>query len=435
MKKRLALAVGAGMSAMATLPLFAAFEAHVINVTAQIENALRIPLDGPINFGTVFPQEHLAKKLDIELSGSFMDEGRVDDVEYIIRQKPKCGVTTLDGRVLLEGSTKTGHVIPGDNPATDGVVEEYWVDCGDVPVQFDPNTHMYGVLPALCPYISKHPDGVNDLKETVNNDGSLDSFHMPFTIEDGAVKWLDTKGRLAKSEQDTTDLWTIDLAVPCFGGFCAQDWAEFVHKINPFADPDKYTQPIANEHKVFGCDLWVEVTEVSETADICVPNTLLGYYYNLPEDHPEVGGPITGLVLGDSPFNHDWYDDKYLSFIQNDDLTNFNFPMDYFPVDDGLPGDPQYFAIHWTGKVIVPAAGDYTFNLGSDDDSWLYINGELKKDLGGIHAFAPGPTTVSLPAGESTIDIYFAERHLVQSGFTFSMPEAEICSPPKSTGN
>lgn len=32
---------------------------------------------------------------------------------------------------------------------------------------------------------------------------------------------------------------------------------------NEFADPNDYTQPIGNEHKIFGCDLWIEVTGVS----------------------------------------------------------------------------------------------------------------------------------------------------------------------------
>jgi hypothetical protein len=64
----------------------------------------------------------------------------------------------------------------------------------------------------------------------------------------------------------------IDLAVPCFGGYCAQDWADFVHGVNPEANPADFTQPIANEHKVFGCDLWVEVTGVSESQPIETDN-------------------------------------------------------------------------------------------------------------------------------------------------------------------
>jgi len=53
------------------------------------------------------------------------------------------------------------------------------------------------------------------------------------------------------------------LAVPCFGNHCAQDWSDWVASINDSVDPDDYVQPIENEHKVFGCDLWIEVTGVS----------------------------------------------------------------------------------------------------------------------------------------------------------------------------
>jgi len=60
--------------------------------------------------------------------------------------------------------------------------------------------------------------------------------------------------------------------VPCFGGYCAQDWADFVHEFNSEANPDDYTQPIANEHKTFGCDLWVEVSGISTTTP-CEPVT------------------------------------------------------------------------------------------------------------------------------------------------------------------
>ncbi|TSC81662.1 MAG: hypothetical protein G01um101420_908 [Parcubacteria group bacterium Gr01-1014_20] len=254
--KKLLIGFGAVAIALVGASMFAAFEAHVVNVTARIENALRVPTEH-ISFGTVFPQEHLNKPLAVFLSQSFLDEDRVDDVDYFIRQKPKCGVTTLDGQTLVEGSTATGHIVVGDNPATTPTVEEYWVDCGEAPVQFDPTTHMYGMLPMLCPYISKHADGRPD------NDGSLDSFHQPFEIINNGINWNDTFGHLAKSQQDLEDNWTIDLAVPCFGGHCAQDWESFVTGINPDAIPADYVQPLANEHKVFGCDLWIEVGGIS----------------------------------------------------------------------------------------------------------------------------------------------------------------------------
>lgn len=253
--KKLLIGFGALAAVLVIMPMFAAFEAHVINVTAKIENALSVPTEH-IRFGTVFPQEQLNKPLQVSLSQSFLDEDRVDDVDYFIRQKPKCGVTTLDGQTLVEGSTATGHIVVGDNPLTQAV-EEYWVNCGEAPVQFDPATHMYGMLPMLCPYISKHADGKPD------NDGNLNSFHQPFQIVNGGINWNDTFGHLAKSQSDLVDDWTIDLAVPCFGGYCAQDWENFVTGINPDAIPADYVQPKDNEHKVFGCDLWIEVGGIS----------------------------------------------------------------------------------------------------------------------------------------------------------------------------
>jgi uncharacterized protein YegL len=251
MKKKILLGLVAAGTAVAVLPLFAAFEAHVINVTAKIENALSVPLEH-IDFGTVFPQELLEQPLDIWLSDSFLAEDRVDDVDYIIRQKPKCGVTTLDGRELVEGSTATGHVIPDGQGG-------FTVECGESPVAFDDSTHVYGELPFLCPYLSKHKDPQDD----DGNDGELDSFHEAFTVSSTTVFWNDVSGHLAKSENDEHDNWIIDLAVPCFGDHCAQDWADFVAGVNPQADPDAYIQPIENEHKIFGCDLWVEVGGIS----------------------------------------------------------------------------------------------------------------------------------------------------------------------------
>lgn len=245
------------------LPMFAAFEAHVINVTAKIENAMSVPVD-PLDFGTVFPQERLDKRVNIGLSDSFLTEGRVESVDYMIRQKPKCAWIWNNGTEFDQESTQTGHVVPTTGGAYD-------IDCGETPdprPEGVPNDATWGVLPSLCEYISKHSevtDTDEDGKPIAWEDGHLASFHQPFEVnQDGTISWTEVDGTMTKPN-DQTDIWTIDLAVPCFGGYCAQDWADFVHDINPnVTDPNKYTQPIGNQHKVFGCDLWFEVTEVNE---------------------------------------------------------------------------------------------------------------------------------------------------------------------------
>src|SRR3989338_9637600 len=100
MKKILLAVVALGAAAVSIVGL-SAVEAHVINVTAKIENALNVPI-ASIDFGTVFPQEKLDKFFDVSLSQSFQDEDRVDDVTYIIRQKPKCQLAVTNGTELPE---------------------------------------------------------------------------------------------------------------------------------------------------------------------------------------------------------------------------------------------------------------------------------------------------------------------------------------------
>src|SRR3989344_2381126 len=178
MKKHFAITIAATGTALSLLPLFAAFEAHVVNVTARIENALAVST-AAIDFGTVFPQEKLGKSLLVELSQSFIDEGRVDDVNYFIRQKPKCGVTTDNGTVLV-GPTGTGHV--NVNPSNGEVT----IDCGPDPRPIPPGEQPligeWGLLPSLCEYISKEDD------KTPDNDGSLASFHQPFQGVNNAIQ-------------------------------------------------------------------------------------------------------------------------------------------------------------------------------------------------------------------------------------------------------
>jgi uncharacterized protein YegL len=243
--KKLLVGFLAVATAMVMIPLFAAFEAHVINVTAQIENALSVDTT-PIDFGTVFPQEELEAPIHIELSSSFLAEDRVDDIDYVIRQKPKCGWTIENGQTLV-GDTKSGHVDDQGN-----------ITCPE-PSQDPGGGAVWGQLPLLCPYLSKH----KDVTDQDGNDEELDAFHQIGSVN-GVWIWNDVNGHLTKQGQDTQDSWVIDLKVPCFGDHCAQDWEEFVSIINPdVLNPDIYIQPIENEHKIFGCDLWIEVGGIS----------------------------------------------------------------------------------------------------------------------------------------------------------------------------
>jgi hypothetical protein len=253
MKKTL-LTLGTAGMVLAVLPLFAAFEAHVVNVTATIENALSVPLEvRGLSFGTTFPQEALNQTLDVTLSQSFGAQQRVNVVDYTIRQKPKCGIPVPNTNPVQYS---------GFAPATEDANGNFV--CPTVPGITGASVQTVQ-LPLLCPYLSKHEttgDG------TVENDSAgINSFHGlpgPWTVTTTLATAVN--GQLNQIASDTLDVWNIDLHVPCFKGSCAQDWAAFVHAQSPNANPDDYMADPGQEHQMYGCDLWLETTGISSTS-------------------------------------------------------------------------------------------------------------------------------------------------------------------------
>ena len=69
--------------------------------------------------------------------------------------------------------------------------------------------------------------------------------------------------------------------------------------------------------------------------------------------------------------------------------------------------------------------GQFTFN--GDDDLWIFINGKLAIDLGGVHGRETKTVQLDTLAEELGIepnntysfDLFFAERHSTQSAFQF----------------
>jgi len=261
MKKKLTILL-IGFIVIAVLPMgAAAFESHTINVTADIENALAVsPLS--FDFGTVFPQEKLSNPfVKISLSDSFIEEGKVDDVSYEIRQKPK---PIGDRNEIITVGDFTGPkwkyclerweqglqaMITCGEPClaecmTGGMSEQWclkkcYEKCKYLLMD---NYDLENCYPFLCPFLSKIPDGTSG----PGNDKGVDAPHIPgFYPEEPAT------GYLSKKDGDIEDIWTIGLVVPCFQGMCDQNykWSEFGPPLFPEL-----------EGKTFGCDLWIEVT-------------------------------------------------------------------------------------------------------------------------------------------------------------------------------
>lgn len=265
MKKKISLALIALLAVVGSVAAISAFEAHVINVTAQIENALEVSTE-PIDFGTVFPNEIAYETLTIALSDSFAtsSQNRLDDVEYKIVQKPK-PVPGTDGTTdYCIGQKANLYACIADEMDDDATLQEAILACYG---GYDTDS----CYPSLCQFLSKHPEeeqgdvGVGaphpiaQCMDGINNDPWEDN-DIDYPDDKDCVQYGDNSeylegdqpqvyGMLAKSLNDLEDIWTLDLDVPCFIGQCRQGELGLL--------------PPEWESETFGCDLWVEVTGFS----------------------------------------------------------------------------------------------------------------------------------------------------------------------------
>jgi len=139
--------------------------------------------------------------------------------------------------------------------------------------------------------------------------------------------------------------------------------------------------------------------------------------------------------------------DYYLEFTESAPGSNL-YVFDrspFLPVDDPTPQNPNSCptnALQPNGKCMLGNSTNYpTHNYGltlefhtkfkyaqgmrfvfaGDDDVWVFVNGQLAIDLGGIHQRTEAPLNLDgagLTVGaEYNLDFFWAERHVTQSNF------------------
>jgi uncharacterized repeat protein (TIGR01451 family)/fibro-slime domain-containing protein len=196
----------------------------------------------------------------------------------------------------------------------------------------------------------------------------------------------------------------------------------------------------------------------------CDGNRLfLGSYYLLPDDssHPDfeqvlqllapVSGQLqpalgaNGLPVPTSPNppasapntsirQFDWYTAQYQIFTRLDNnplaFSSFGAPgtRPYFgpgtspAASAALPANKNLFAVHWRANVIVPPGGlILPYSIALDDAGWVFVDGQLALDYGGIHPPQTFTGNFTVPAGQHTIDIFFADRHTTEAVTTFQL--------------
>ena len=109
-------------------------------------------------------------------------------------------------------------------------------------------------------------------------------------------------------------------------------------------------------------------------------------------------------------------------------FSNDNF----FPPNGTGPNDANGFqAAVLTGNLFAPAAETVSFTVSSDDSAFVYLDGQIACDDGGVHSATAVPcTTSTISAGTHTIQVFYIDLRQTQAALDLTVTTSNVCVNP-----
>ncbi|HEY1931756.1 MAG TPA: PEP-CTERM sorting domain-containing protein [Acetobacteraceae bacterium] len=100
----------------------------------------------------------------------------------------------------------------------------------------------------------------------------------------------------------------------------------------------------------------------------------------------------------------------------------------FYPPNGRGPNDNSGFqAAVFSSVLNVPTAESVSFSIGADDVGFLYLNGQIVCDLGGVHADSVGSCSSGvLSPGANTLELFYADLARSGAALTFQVNTTNI---------
>jgi hypothetical protein len=163
------------------------------------------------------------------------------------------------------------------------------------------------------------------------------------------------------------------------------------------------------------------------------PNVAMGSSLG-PDGLPVVSSPAGISMVNATTHEIEWWSPAMSPAVSQTGTGTISLPYGsnmYAPNSTGSNDAASFETAMFSGQFSLAASSVVSFQLGSDDDSFIYVDGILIGQNPGIH----GVTNVdfdssTLPAGNHTLDVFFADREDVGAFLSLNLLSSGVTITP-----